>query len=166
MGENIMFMIYKNNLYHILDEKKHYVIVTRQKSKADADFLSTKESFYKEIPKEDKYIEDIYKVQFFLKWESNFDDVDNTWEILAEHEYIKDNKVLLKFVNGILPGWEVEEQAVCSKYVDIDECEDFTAIYTCTVKNGKVLMNPMVLEQKVSKEEFQNLVLKHQIKNI
>jgi hypothetical protein len=38
--------------------------------------------------------------------------------------------------------------------------------YACTDKNGKVLMNPMVLEQKVSKEDFQNLVLEHQIKNI
>ena len=161
-----MYMIYKNNLYHILDEKSHYVIITRQKSKTDADFLSTKESFYKEIPKDDKYIQDVYNVQFFLKWDSQLDDVDSMWEILAEHEYIKDNKVLLKFVNGILPGWEVEEHAVCSKYVDIDECEDFKAIYTCTVKNGKVLTKPMVLEQKLSKDEFQDLVLEHQIKNI
>lgn len=166
MGENVMFMIYKNNLYHTLDEKSHYVIITRQKTKADGDFLSTKKSFYKEIPKDDKYIQDIYKVQFFLKWDSHLDDIDNVWEILAEHEHIKDNKVLLKFFNGILPGWEVEEHAVCSKYVDIDECEDFRAVYTYTVKDGNVLNEPMVLEQKVSKEDFQNLIFEHQIRNI
>lgn len=161
-----MFMIYKNNLYHILDEKSHFVIITKHKTKADGDFLSTKESFYKEIPKDDKYIQDIFRVQFFLKWDSHLADVDNTWEILAEHEYIKDNQVLLKFVNGILPGWDVEEQAVCSKYVDIDECEDFLVVYTYTVKDGDVLKKPMVLEQKVSKEDFEKLVLKYQIKNI
>jgi len=159
-------MIYKKKLYHILDEGSHYVIITRQKAKTDGDFLSTKESFYKEIPKDDKYIQDVYKVQFFLKWDSPLDDVDNMWEILAEHGYIKDDKVLLKFANGILPGWKAEEQAICSKYVDIDECEDFKAIYTYTVKNGNVLDKLMVLEQEVSREDFQNLVLEHQIKNI
>ncbi|KNY28483.1 hypothetical protein [Pseudobacteroides cellulosolvens] len=161
-----MFIIYKNNLYHVLDEKSHLVIITRQKSKADEDFLSTKESFYKEISKDDKYIQDVYTVQFFLKWDSHLDGVDKTWEILTEHEYLKENQVLLKFVNGILPGWEVEEQAVCSKYVDIDECEDFLVVYTYTVKDGDVLKIPMVLEQKVSREDFQKLVLKYQIKNI
>ncbi|HOJ79044.1 MAG TPA: hypothetical protein PL158_13260, partial [Bacillota bacterium] len=164
--EKPMFMIYNNNLYHILDEKSHYVIITRQKAKADGGFSATKLSFYKEIPKDDRLIQDIYQVQFFLKWDSHLDGVDKRWRILTEPEFIQDNRVLLKFTNGILPGWEIEEQAVCSKYVAIDECEDFQIRYTYTVKDGKVLEQPMVLEEKVSKEDFQNGIVKHQIRNI
>ncbi len=165
-GEDIIFIIYRDNLYHSLDEKTHFVIITSQKTKADKDFLSTSRSFYKEIPKDDKCIQDIFKVQFFLKWDSHLANVDEVWEILTEYEYLKENQVLLKFVNGILPGWTEEEQAVSTKYVDIDECEDFSAVYTYTVKDGKVLKEPMIVEQKVSKEEFQKLVHQYQIKNI
>ncbi|MDP4180485.1 MAG: hypothetical protein Q8942_05255 [Bacillota bacterium] len=161
-----MFIIYKDNLYDLLDEETHLNIITRQKTKADKDFLSTGKSYYKEIKKDDKYIQDIFNAQFFVEWDSHLDDIDNKWEILTEHEYLKDNQVLLKFVNGILPGWTVEEQAICSKYVDIDECEDFSVVYTYTVKDGKTLKSPMVVEQKVSKDDFQKLVLQHQFNNI
>ena len=161
-----MFIIYKDNLYDMSDKKTHFNIITRLKTKADGDFLSKHEIFYKEIPKDDKCIQDIFKVQFFLKWDSHLANVNEVWEILTEYEYLKDNQVLLKFVNGILPGWTVEEQAVSSKYVDIDECEDFSVVYTYTVKDGNVLKEPLIVEQEVSKEEFQKLIHQYRIRNI
>jgi len=166
IGESIMFIIYKNNLYDLLDEKTHFVIITRQKSKSDENFLSTGKVFYTDIPKDDINIQDIFDVQFSLQWDSHLKDVDKKWIILNESEYLKENQVLLKFYSGILPGWNIEEQAVCSKYVDIDTCYDFTVNYTFTLKNGIRLKEPIVLEQKVSKEEFQKLVAQYQIRNI
>lgn len=161
-----MFIIYKNNLYVLRDEKTHFVIITRSKDKTDENFLSTGISFYKDISKDNTGIQDIFDVQFFLQWDSGLKNVDKEWEILTEYEYLEGNQVLLKFVNGILPGWNIEEQAVCSKYVDIDECEDFTVKYTYTVKDGNKLKEPLVLEQKVSKEEFQKTVIGYRIENI
>lgn len=161
-----MLIIYKDNLYDLLDEKTHFDIITRLKTKADGDFLSTRKSFYKKITKDDKCIQDIFDVQFFLNWDSHLKNVDKRWEILTDGEYMKGNQVLLRFVNVLLPGWTVEEQVVCSKYVDIDECEDFFVVYTYKVKNGKRLETPVAEEQKVSKEEFQKLVLQYRIYNI
>lgn len=61
MGENIMFMFYKNNLYYILDEKTLcYSYKTEIKSRCR--FFINKGVIYKEIPKDDKYVEDIYKI--------------------------------------------------------------------------------------------------------
>ena len=50
IGESIMFIIYKNNLYDLLDEKTHFVIITLQKSKSDENFLTTGKVFYTDIP--------------------------------------------------------------------------------------------------------------------
>lgn len=80
--------------------------------------------------------------------------MDEEWEILLDGGCLKGDQVLLRFAKGILPGWTVEEQTVCSKYVDVDECEDFLVVYTYTVKDGNVLKEPMVVEEKVSKENF------------
>lgn len=161
-----MFIIYKDNIYDTSEEKAHINIITRQKTKADKDFLSKQGIFYKQIQKDDKYIQDIFDVEFFLKWDSGLKDVDSKWGILAIAMQMKENQVLLTFANGILPGWNAEEQTVCSKYVDIEECEDFSVVYTYTVKDGKVLNKPMTVEQKVSREEFQKLVHQYQIRNI
>ncbi len=49
--EKILCLCFIKTIYIIFWMKKHYVIVTRQKSKADADFLSTKESFIKKFRK-------------------------------------------------------------------------------------------------------------------
>ncbi len=165
-GEFIMFMIYNSFLYRYIKEKNHFEIVTYDKNKIDNGFMLEDDIYYKEIQKDDKCIQDIFKVQFFLKWDSHFDDVDEVWEILLDGGRLKGNQVLLKFAKGILPGWTVEEQTVCSKYVDIDECEDFSVVYTYTVKDGNVLKDPMVVEQKVSKEEFQKIITQYQTKNI
>ncbi len=161
-----MFIIYKDTLYDMSDKKTHFNIITRLKAKADGDFLSKEEIFYKQIPKDDKYIQDIFDVEFFLKWDSGLKDVDSKWGILAISMQMKENQILLTFANGILPGWRAEEQTVCSKYVNIDECEDFSVVYTYAVKDGNVLKEPMIVEQKVSKEEFQKLAHQYRTKNI
>lgn len=166
IGEDIMFIIYKDNLYDMSEKKTYFDIITRLETKVDGDFLSDDDIYYKQIPLDDKYIQDIFDVEFFLKWDSGLKDVDSKWEILAIEMRMKENQVLLTFAKGILPGWRAEEQTVCSRYVDIDECEDFSVVYTYAVKDGNVLKEPMIVEQKVSKEEFQKLAHQYQIRNI
>jgi hypothetical protein len=161
-----MFIIYNNFLYRYIKNKEYLEIVTYDKNKVDKNFMLDDDIYYKQIPKDDKYIQDIFDVEFFLKWDSGLKDVDSKWGILAIGMQMKENQILLTFANGILPGWSAEEQTVCSRYVDIDECEDFSVVYTYTVKDGNVLKEPMIVEQKVSKEEFQKLVHQYRIRNI
>ena len=161
-----MFIIYNNLLYRYTKIKNHIEIVTYDKNKVDSSFKVDDDIYYKEISLDDTNIQDIFDVEFFLQWDSGFKNVDSKWGILAIAMQMKENQVLLTFANGILPGWSVEEQTVCSRYVDIDECEDFSVVYKYTVKDGVRLENPMQVEQKVPKEEFQKLVLQYRVKNI
>lgn len=165
-GGLFMLIIYNSFLYRYIKNKNHIEIVTYDKNKVDKSFKLDDDIYYKDVLLDDPKIQDIFDVQFFLNWDSHLKDVDKRWEILTDGEYMKGNHVLLRFVNGFLPGWTIEEQVVCSKYVDIDECEDFSVVYTYKVKNGKRLETPVVEEQKVSKEEFQKLVLQYRINNI
>ena len=114
----------------------------------------------------DPNIQDIFNIQFFLKWDSHFEKVDTVWEIFTDKSYLNENQVLMRFANGLLPGWRAEEQTVCSRYVDINECEDFTIVYTYTVKDGIRLETPLKQEKKVSKEEFQKTVIQFRNENI
>ena len=138
-----MFIIYKDTLYDLLEEKTHFIIITRNELKSNENFLKTKRSFYKNISLNDINIQDIFNIQFFLKWDSHFEKVDTVWEIFTDKSYLKDGQVLMRFANGQLPGWRAEEQTVCSRYVDINECEDFTIVYTYTVKDGERLETPL-----------------------
>ena len=161
-----MFIIYNNFLYRYIKNKDHFEIITYDKNKVDKNFTLDGDIYYKQIPKDDKCIQDIFDVEYFLKWDSGLKDVDSKWRILTIGVQMKENQILLTFDKGILPGWNAEEQTVCSKYVDIDECEDFSVVYTYTVKDGNVLKEPLKEEQKVLKEEFQKLVHQYRTRNI
>ena len=161
-----MFIIYKDTLYDLVEEKTHLIIITRNELKLNENFLKTKRSFYKNILLNDPNIQDIFNIQFFLKWDSHFEKVDTVWEIFTDKSYLNENQVLMRFANGLLPGWRAEEQTVCSRYVDINECEDFTIVYTYTVKDGIRLETPLKQEKKVSKEEFQKTVIQYRNENI
>ena len=161
-----MFIKYKDILYDLLEEKTYLSIITRNKLKSNEDFLKNKRSFYKNILLNDPNIQDIFNIQFFLKWDSHFEKVDTVWEVFTDKSYLKDGQVLMRFANGLLPGWRAEEQTVCSRYVDINECEDFTIVYTYTVKDGIRLETPLKQGKKVSKEEFQKTVIQYRAENI
>ncbi len=161
-----MFINYNNTLYDSLNEKTHLVIITRVESKIDEQFLKSRKSYYKEISTDDTNIQDIFDVKFYLDWDSHFERVDKTWEISTQINHLVGEQVLLEFVKGQLPGWKLEEQIICSKYVDINECENFTAVYTYDTKDGQRLENPLKVEEKLTKEKFIEKVIQYRNRNI
>ena len=161
-----MYIKYNNIVFRFLDKKEYYKIITRNKNKTTDEFYKNKDVYVKKIIETDINIQDIFNIQFFLKWDSHFEKVDTVWEIFTDKSYLNENQVLMRFANGLLPGWRAEEQTVCSRYVDINECEDFTIVYTYTVKDGIRLETPLKQEKKVSKEEFQKTVIQFRNENI
>ena len=161
-----MYIIYNNILYELINYRGKYKITTYFKEKCDRSFDRTWDYYSKEYLETDTNIQDIFNIQFFLKWDSHFEKVDTVWEIFTDKSYLNENQVLMRFANGLLPGWRAEEQTVCSRYVDINECEDFTIVYTYTVKDGIRLETPLKQEKKVSKEEFQKTVIQFRNENI
>ena len=161
-----MYIKYNNIVFRFLDKKEYYKIITRNKNKTTDEFYKNKDVYVKKIIETDINIQDIFNIQFFLKWDSHFEKVDTVWEIFTDKSYLNENQVLMRFANGLLPGWRAEEQTVCSRYVDINECEDFTIVYTYTVKDGIRLETPLKQEKKVSKEEFQKTVIQYRNENI
>ena len=159
-----MLMIYNNKLFRYIKKKQE--IVTYQKKNTDNTFEFDDGIYYKKVLENDSNIQDIFIIQFFLKWDSHLEKVDTVWEIFTDKSYLNENQVLMRFANGLLPGWRAEEQTVCSRYVDINECEDFTIVYTYTVKDGVRLETPLKQEKKVSKEEFQKTVIQYRAENI
>lgn len=92
--------------------------------------------------------------------------VETTWEILTQKNYLVDEQVLLVFAKGRLPGWKAEKQTVCSRYVDINECENFTVVYTYHIKDGERLEEPLKIEEKLTQEEFIATIIQYRSRNI
>ena len=161
-----MYIRYNSEIYRFLDKKEYYKIITRNKNKTTDEFYKNKDVYVKKITKTDINIQDIFNVQFFLRWDSYFEKVNTLWEVFADKSYLKDDQVLIRFANGLLPGWRAEEQTVCSRYVDINKCEDFTVLYTYVYKDGIKLEKPSVEEKRVSAKEFKEKMIKYGKSNI
>lgn len=161
-----MYIRYNSEIYRFLDKKEYYKIITRNKNKTTDEFYKNKDVYVKKITKTDINIQDIFNVQFFLRWDSHFEKVNTLWEVFADKSYLKDDQVLIRFANGLLPGWRAEEQTVCSRYVDINKCEDFTVLYTYVYKDGIKLEKPSVEEKRVSAKEFKEKMIKYGKSNI
>ena len=77
--------------------------------------------------------------------------------LLEELESIKDEKVRLRFAEGYLPGWEVEEKGVCVKEIELEDVLDSKIIYKYIKREGIKLESPYIEEKNISKEELKSM---------
>lgn len=161
-----MFIKYDNKLYRYLNKKEYYKIITRNNEKITEEFYKSSESYVREISTDDTNIQNIFDIQFYLDWDSHLEKVDKTWEISIQENRLIEEKVFLRFAYGLLPGWRAEEQTVSSRYVDINECENFAVIYIYHLKDGERLEEPLRVEEKLTKEEFITKVIQYRNQNI
>lgn len=73
----------------------------------------------------------------------SFKDVSTWWKITEAD--LLDNKVKLRFAEGILPGWDIEERNVCTKEVHFNEVSCTKVKFVFEQIGGK--------EENVIKEE-------------
>lgn len=105
-------------------------LVTRQESKADNTFTRQGEIWYKEVP--EAYITDIFTVELQVRYDAHYPNTPEMWKI----ENLTDTLALIRFREGIIPGWTVEGDNVCSKWVSLVECPHATAVYTFERSDG------------------------------
>lgn len=141
-----MYAKYNNNIYRYLHRKEYDKIITYDRKKSDATFYVNESVYVKQIKGEDPALQEVFDVTFSFNWDSKLEHVETTWTITAAPEYLQGDQLLLRYTKGLLPGWKVEEQTVCVRYVPIEECSEFKICYTYFVKNGEHL-------EKIKKEE-------------
>ena len=59
-------------------------------------------------PVDEKDLSDIYMIEFYIFFDAGLKGVSSWWKITEAD--LLDNKVKLRFAEGILPGWNIEEK--------------------------------------------------------
>lgn len=101
-----MVAVYKGNKYKFVSNKRRKEIITRCVQKTDNTFLKENDIYYKPIDKKD--LSDIYATEFYIFFDAGLKGVSSWWKV-SEAD-LSDDKVKLRFAEGILPDWNIEEK--------------------------------------------------------
>lgn len=137
-----MVAVYKGNKYKFVSNKRRKGIITRCVQKTDNTFLKENDIYYKPIDKKD--LSDIYAIEFYIFFDAGLKGVSSWWKITEAD--LSDNKIKLRFAEGILPGWNIEEKNVCTREINYEETSCAKVKFTFKKINGK--------EENVTKEEI------------
>lgn len=159
-----MFANYNNEKYLYISNRRTKEIVTHIRMKIDESFICDKGLFYKKIT--DEELTDIYDVEFWVKYESGFDNVSVWWKLGSDRNTVTRNHVTLIFSEGILPGWKIVEKNVCSTEVDIVSLSETKIKIIYKKKDGNSYQTPMEQEQKINVTELVDLHYKYCKDNI
>lgn len=140
-----MIAKYMGYEYTYISNRRSKEIVTSQKVKIDGSFNSEKRYYYKKVSEDD--LTDIYNIEFWVTYKSGLKDVPITWILGSEAKVIVDNKIQLVFAEGILPGWDIVEKNVCSKWVELSDISEAKMVTVYKKKNG-IICEPRVQEER------------------
>ena len=147
-----MFAVYNGNTYIYVSNRRGKEIITRNPRKANIDFAKDDDVFYKKIS--DDELSEIFNIELWVKYSTGLPDTPFWWQVSFDGRAFVSGKVLLRFSEGFLPGWEIEENNVCVKYIDIDEITDAKVVYAYKKRNNTVYSNPRRFEESISKDEI------------
>ena len=137
-----MVAVYKGNKYKFVSNKRRKGIITRCVQKTDGSFLKENDTYYKSVDEKD--LSDIYTVEFYVFFDTGLKDVSAWWKVTEAD--LMDDKVKLRFAEGILPGWNIEEKNVCTNEINFNEIPYAKVKFEFKKINGK--------EENVIKEEI------------
>ncbi len=160
----IMFAKYNDNFYLYSANKREKVIITRKPEKADRDFKKEADSFYKYVSEDE--LTDVFSVKLLVDFNTSLPNVSPHWEVEFDDIDYVGGKILLRFSEGILPGWKTEEKNVCIKYIDINEVEDAKIMYLYKKRNAVVCIPPQRVENKILISEIANLCKQYKRSNV
>lgn len=152
-----MIAKYNGELYEIVRNGEKYQIITYQDNKASQGFTKHKDLYFKTVSDDDIMLTDIFDVEFCVYYNTGLPSVQSEWRISLGGESIKDEKVRLRFAEGYLPGWEVEEKGVCVKEIELEDVLDSKIIYKYIKREGIKLESPYIEEKNISKEELKSM---------
>jgi hypothetical protein len=145
-----MIAKYNNEYYLYICNRRTKEIITRQKIKTDNTFVSDDCVFYKQINSDD--IEDLFDVKFFVSCDSGIANTPTEWEIGPDE--IKGDQILLRFADGILPGWKVEEKNVCTKCIGVEDVLSAKEVRSYKRKDYVTLLSENIKERTVESEDL------------
>ena len=67
---------------------------------------------------------------------------------------------------GYLPGWKIVEKGLSETYLKPSKIEGYSVEYKYVVKDGKKLDEPLVIEQELDRQEFDELIEMYRSTNI
>lgn len=115
-----MIADYKGKQYKIVKDGKNWELVTKNPQSVEEGFMKDGNIFYKSI-NDLSMIEDMYDIWMLVEYDTHFEKVPKQWRLEFTKEFLSEGKIKLLFGEGILPGWNVEDKNVCSKYVSVSE---------------------------------------------
>lgn len=147
-----MLANYNGKTYWYISSRRKKEIVTRTPDKAENDFKRDNDLFFKNISEEE--LIDIFDVEFWVEYDANLPNTPLMWKISNENSELENGKIMLRFAEGILPEWEIEEKNVCVKHIEVSEVRNAKVIYVYKKKDGKELDTPQKEEINLSLDEL------------
>lgn len=138
-----MIAIYNGLKYKYLSSRRIKEIVTRCAMKTDNTFCEDGDIFYKEVEEEE--LSDIYITDFMVRYDIGYSRTPEWWKVTYNDLY--ENAIKIRFVEGILPNWDIEEKNVCTTLVPFQNIRETKIMYTYRKKDGKDVDN-IVVEEK------------------
>ena len=155
---------YKGMFYQYVSTDKACSIVTAHNEKVHDGFVLKDGVYYKTISDDD--VSDIFEIRYRVKYDTEIPGVSDEWEIGTGTQDVKEDKILIRYSNGILPEWMVEEKNVCTKYVDKKEIEFGEIIRLYQKKNGRMLPSPEGVVERVDVDTFISIQFDYQRNNL
>ncbi len=184
-----MFIRYRNTLYRFIEFFGKEMIITHDKEKIDDSFYLVSDYYAKDYDPQDKEIQDIYEVDFYVVYHDTSETVKEAMKyayegsgmLACDRRAVKegiwcvnegiprhcDPKIENDEVGINLFQWSYSEDWVefdrsqISKIVNIHECSRLMVRYAYTVKNGCRLAEKEIVEVDLEPEAFKEEMLKH-----
>lgn len=156
-----MIAKYNDLYYSFVKGRRNCELLTNHREKAVGGFSQDKSIFYKVIDIQDSQLTDIFDLELWVLYNTELLNVPVEWKIGLDREYYCDGKLLLRYTEGILPGWKTEEKNVCAITVDPMDLLGAKAMYKYTKKAGSLLEDKWVDCKQISVWELLNLHKKY-----
>jgi len=143
-----MIAKYNGKYYYYINNRRVSNIITNRKEKAVEGFLCEDNVFYKKVPFEN--CEDVFDVKYVISYDAGLIGISTDWEISNDASDIQKNGILIRFSNGVIPGWKVEENNVCINYINLEEATNIREIYIYKRKDSTSLERPIIEEKSIA----------------
>lgn len=159
-----MFAKFNDTIYSYVANRRKKEIITRNLNKTNADFKRDGGVFYKAVSEEE--LTDIFNVEIWVNYNTGLPNTPFYWQVGIDGRGYADGKILLRFSEGILPGWNIEEKNVCIKYVDVNEIEKAKVVYVYKRKDNTTCLPSQKVEKEITVDEMLCIFEKYKKTNI
>ena len=156
--------MYKGLYYVYISNKKAKGILTTHSEEAPNEYrCKNGEQF---LGMQDNELSEIFEIRYKVKYNTGIPGVPFEWGVGSGMEDVNGDTILIRFSDGFLPGWDIEEKDVCLKYVNKNDIEFGEVIKTFYKKTGVLLDSPEKVIERVDGDTFINIHNKFLRKNL